>query len=116
MREAEGGGRFVDWKLLPAAFSAGCALDNQTAVGGIAVGMLELPPDDFRKEYALRMQEALVNVGFWKCCISCEHFSNNSAERREKEGPSRTCHRWNAEPPPKTIVYGCTEWSCLVPF
>lgn len=75
----------------------------------------ELPPGDYCKQYARQMQTALVEVGFWKTCVNCEHFSNNSAERREAP-VSKRCHRWNAEPPPEVIIYGCEEWLSVVPF
>lgn len=74
-----------------------------------------LPPGDFRKQYSREMQEALVQVGFWKSCVNCEHFSNNSADRRGLP-ESRTCHRWNGEPPPLVIVLACDEWLHLIPF
>lgn len=74
-----------------------------------------LPPTDFVKQYSKQMQKALIDIGFWKCCLNCEFWSNNSAER--KDGPAvLICHKWSAPPPPDFIVLGCDEWRCIVPF
>lgn len=74
-----------------------------------------LPPSDFIKQYSKQMQQALLDVGFWKSCVNCESWSNNSAERKDAK-PDHICHRWNCQPPPEVIVLGCENWLCIVPF
>lgn len=72
-------------------------------------------PDDFIMDYAKKMQVALVEASFWKCCLNCEHWSNNSPERREAQATT-TCYKWNATPPPDVLVYACPAWMTVVPF
>lgn len=95
-------------------FPTGIYAALQTSLGDM-MAQPALPPSDFIKQYSKQMQQALVDVGFWKTCLNCESYSNNSAERKDAPKDS-LCHRFNAQPPPEVIVLACENWQCIVPF
>lgn len=74
-----------------------------------------LPPADFRIQYARQMQQALMDVGFWKCCLNCENWSNHSPQYKGFD-PVNLCRKYNAMPPLDVLVLGCESWLCVLPF
>lgn len=67
------------------------------------------------RAYAVRMQKSLVDVAFWKTCLNCEHWRNNSVEQDKVEKPM--CRKFNILPPPEIIVHSCVdEWLPVIPF
>lgn len=71
-------------------------------------------------EYAKAMQTALVDVGFWKCCLNCNHWGNNNPDRdiaKEDLELKLKCHKYSMIPPPDIILYSCIEnWTPIIPF
>jgi hypothetical protein len=72
----------------------------------------------FIRDYTKGMQQALLDLGFWKSCINCDHWANNNAERKQRRGdPTPICHKFNSVPPADVIVISCVEgWEEIIPF
>lgn len=70
--------------------------------------MPNLPPVSITNEYARQMQHALVDIGFWKSCLNCEHYNMSPT--------TPLCNKWNVLPPPEVIVFACEAWRSVIPF
>lgn len=84
----------------------------------MATPLLPESPDEKARarDYAKRMQEALISVGFWHCCLNCEHWTVNTVIGETDLVDAHKCSKWNAVPPPDVICVGCPDWKCEVPF
>jgi hypothetical protein len=60
------------------------------------------------------LQQGLVKTSYWKCCLNCEHWGDNSCERQEMK--IQKCHKFNVVPPPDVLVHACEHWMVIVPF
>jgi hypothetical protein len=60
-------------------------------------------------------QTRALSCAVWHSCINCDHWSNNSVERKDSP-PTELCHKWRQRPPASVIVVGCPEWQDAVPF
>lgn len=80
--------------------------------------MKQLPPgvtlNEFVEQYRLDLQKTLVQVAFWHCCQSCEHWAANSVER--KGLCEQKCYKYGVVPPPDVILHSCESWLPVVPF
>jgi hypothetical protein len=67
-------------------------------------------------ELEMNLQIKTVQYAIWHSCTNCEHWSNNSAERKQEQS-EEVCHLYGKiRPPAETIVVGCQSWSEIVPF
>jgi hypothetical protein len=61
-----------------------------------------------RQEASVDFHHSIVNAAYqvievnpdpFQSCLTCTHFTENT----------QFCKRWDARPPPRTVVYGCTN-------
>lgn len=65
----------------------------------------ELPDmEALRRKWALAERKRAVDNLMWKCCVNCEYYTQV------------VCLKWNAAPPPTTLVVGCEEYIEHIPF
>jgi hypothetical protein len=57
-------------------------------------------------EHKRRIQSAMINSFTWECCVNCDHWIDRDT----------ICGKYNALPPIRTIITGCVEWECAIPF
>lgn len=60
-------------------------------------------------------QTAVIRKGLWQTCLNCDHWSNNSVERKAINS-TEMCFHWKVRPPANVIVVGCSNWQDIVPF
>ena len=66
------------------------------------------------RENALReFAASLMDTGFFRSCLNCDHWTNEDS----KTFPPETCKRFNnARPPARIIATGCIEHTDSIPF
>lgn len=50
------------------------------------------------------LHKELIEMLIVRSCLNCGYFHN------------AMCAKWNATPPPETIVYSCPSWTPRLPF
>lgn len=66
------------------------------------------------RRFELKQRQKQVTALIWKCCVNCAFFKK--LHEGQYEMPYMTCTKWNAIPPPATVVVGCEEYLDDIPF